>query len=261
MQISHCQIAYPIMKKSRIFKTHALQRLFHVLQAKYGRNFRKISQTIKTKTEAEIQALIEAEFGVHLETQTFGLDKHEDCDDVPTVIQEEIVTDDITNVNILNSVSTGSPTIPVSKKPFRRKDINTKTKSLLRPDAIVSKDTQLAISPSEIFYEDDLIVGSTESVGSDMDSTEILSQKMAKQHKEKVKAMKEIGNHRRKVSRNYDRRRNRSRDLVKSPQGRQRKDSSLSEDSMKSPKMQIVFSSGQALPVSEGEQVVSYLYL
>ncbi|KAJ2939744.1 hypothetical protein O0L34_g17935 [Tuta absoluta] len=220
--------------------------------AKYGRNVRKISQTLKTKTEAEIQALIEAEYGVHLETPTFGLEKHEDLDDVPNVVQEEIVTDDM---NVLNMVTTGSPTVTLPKKPFGRKSSKN---SLLRPDALLKGKHTLEINPSEIYYEDEMIIGSTESVGSDIDSADMLSQKMAKQHKEKVKAMKKIGNHRRKTSRNYDRgKRNSSKEILKSPsQGRQRKESSLSEDSVKSPKMQIVFSSGQALPVSEGEQVI-----
>ncbi|KAI5652095.1 histone H2A deubiquitinase MYSM1 isoform X1 [Phthorimaea operculella] len=220
--------------------------------AKYGRNVRKISQTLKTKTEAEIQALIEAEYGVHLDTPTFGLEKQENLDDVPNVVQEEIVTDDM---NILNMVATGTPTVSIPKKPFGRKSSKN---SLLRPDALSNKKNTLEINPSDIYYEDEMIIGSTESVGSDMDSVDMLSRKMAKQHKEKVKAMKKIGNHRRKVSRNYDRgKRNSSKEVLKSPSlGRQRKDSSLSEDSVKSPKMQIVFSSGQALPVSEGEQVI-----
>ncbi|XP_049869488.1 uncharacterized protein LOC126369217 isoform X2 [Pectinophora gossypiella] len=224
--------------------------------AKYGRNVRKISQMLKTKTEAEIQALIEAEYGVHLETPSFGMDKHEDHDGTPTAVQEEIVTDEIPSV--LDIVTTGKPTVPSPKKHFRKKTYNTKKLSLLRPDALLdSKKSEISINPAEIFYEDDMIIGSTESVGSDMDSVDILSQKMAKQQKEKVKAMKKMGNHRRKVSKNYDRGKiYKSKELLKSPLGRQRKDSSLSEDSVKSPKMQIVLGSGQALPVSEGEQVI-----
>ncbi|XP_075973875.1 uncharacterized protein LOC142975096 isoform X3 [Anticarsia gemmatalis] len=225
--------------------------------AKYGRNVRKISQSLKTKTEAEIQALIEAEYGVHLDTPSFGLDKPEDHEDVPAVGQEEIVTDDVTTMNnVLNMVSTGAPTITLPKKPFRKK--NTNTKSLLKPNILLeNKSELLAINPAEILYEDDLIIGSTESIGSDLDVTDIVSKNIVK-YQAKVKAEKKIGNHRRKVSRNYDkgRTRNRSKELIKSPQGRQRKDSSLSEDSLKSPKMQIVLGSGQALPVSEGEQVI-----
>lgn len=220
---------------------------------------RKISQTLKTKTEAEIQALIEAEYGVRLDTPSFGLDRHEDLDDVPTVVQEEIVTEDLPN--ILNMVATGSPTITLPKRPVRKKSNITKAKnSLLKANALSeNKKNDISINPSEIFYEDDLIIGSTESVGSDKDSMDMIYQKMAKQQKEKVKAMKKIGNHRRKVSRNYEKGppRNTSKDTLKSPQRRQRKDSSFSEDSTKSPKMQIVLGSGVALPVSEGEQVVS----
>lgn len=229
-----------------------------MFKAKYGRNIRKISQTLKTKTEAEIQALIEAEYGVHLETPTFGLDKPEDHEDVPAVVQEEIVTDEATINNVLNMVTTGTPTITLPKKPFRKKN----TKSLLKPDILTeNKSELLAINPSEILYEDDLIIGSTESIGSDLDLTDIVSKNIVK-YQAKVKSEKKIGNHRRKVSRNYDkgRTRNKSKELLKSPQGRQRKDSSLSEDSLKSPKMQIVLGSGQALPLSEGEQVVSLIY-
>lgn len=222
---------------------------------------RKISQTLKTKTEAEIHALIEAEYGVRLDTPSFGLDRHEDLEDVPCVVQEEIVTEDLPN--ILSMVSTGSPTVTLPKRPFRKKTNNPKVKnSLLKPDALLhSKKNEISINPSEIFYEDDLIIGSTESIGSDKDSMDVIYRKMAKQQKEKVKAMKKIGNHRRKVSRTYDkgRPRNRSKDMLKSPQRRQRKDSSFSEDNTKSPKMQIVLGSGLALPVSEGEQVVSIL--
>lgn len=220
---------------------------------------RKISQTLKTKTEAEIQALIEAEYGVRLDTPSFGLDRHDELEDVPNVVQEEIVTEDVPNV--LHMVATGSPTINIPKRPFRKKSNNPKAKnSLLKPDALLaSKKNEICINPSEIFYDDDLIIGSTESIGSDKDSMDIIYQKMVKQQQEKVKAMKKIGNHRRKVSGTYDRGRprNKSKDTLKSPQKRQRKDSSFSEDYTKSPKMQIVLGSGLALPVSEGEQVVS----
>lgn len=212
---------------------------------------------MKTKTEAEIQALIEAEYGVNLETPSFGLEKPEDHEDVPAVVQEEIVTDDVTNMNnVLNMVTTGAPTITLPKKPFRKK--NTNSKSLLKPDILLDKKPDLiAINPAELLYEDDLIIGSTESIGSDLDLTDIVSKNIVK-YQAKVKAEKKIGNHRRKVTRNYDKgTRNKGKDLLKSPSGRPRKDSSLSEDSVKSPKMQIVLGSGQALPLSEGEQVVS----
>ncbi|KAJ8729894.1 hypothetical protein PYW07_016932 [Mythimna separata] len=225
--------------------------------SKYGRNVRKISQTLKTKTEAEIQALIEAEYGVNLETPSFGLDKPEDHEDVPAVVQEEIVTDDMTNINnVISMVTTGKTTINIPKKPFRKK--NTNSKSLLKPDLLLDKKADMvAINPADILYEDDLIIGSTESIGSDLDLTDIVSKNIVK-YQAKVKAEKKIGNHRRKKSRNYDKgpTRNKSKELVKSSPGRQRKDSSLSEDSVKSPKMQIVLGSGLALPVSEGEQVI-----
>lgn len=218
---------------------------------------RKISQTLKTKTEAEIQALIEAEYGVLLETPSFGLDKPEDHEDVPAVVQEEIVTDDMSNVNnVINMVTTGAPTVNIPKKPFRKK--NTNTKSLLKPDLLKDKKAELiAINPAEVLYEDDLIIGSTESIGSDSDLTDIVSKNIVK-YQAKVKAEKKIGNHRRKKL-DKGPTRNKSKELLKSPPGRQRKDSSLSEDSVKSPKMQIVLGSGLALPVSEGEQVVSLL--
>lgn len=220
---------------------------------------RKISQTLKTKTEAEIQALIEAEFGVRLDTPSFGLDRHEDLEDVPSVVQEEIVTEDLPN--ILNMVATGSPTITLPKRPFRKKSSNVKVKnSLLKPNALLdSTKNEIIINPSEIYYEDDLIIGSTESIGSEKDSMDGIYQKMAKQQKEKVKVMKKIGNHRRKVSGTFDKGKPRykSKEMLKSPQRRQRKESSFSEDNTKSPKMQIVLGSGLALPVSEGEQVVS----
>ncbi|XP_034830939.1 uncharacterized protein [Maniola hyperantus] len=225
--------------------------------AKYGRNVRKISQTLKTKTEAEIQALIEAEHGIHLDTPVLGLDKYEGID-TPTVIQEEIVTDDPVS-DVLSMVTTGSPTIAVLKQPFKKKNNITKiSNSKVQPKNSKSKvelQTNVMVDPAEIFYEDDLTVGSTELIKSEIDT----SRNTALQHKERIKVMKKIGNHRRKVSRNYDKtNRNRSKDNKKSPQGRQRKDSSLSmsDDSVRSPKMQIVLGSGQALPVSEGEQVI-----
>lgn len=227
--------------------------MFLILQAKYGRNIRKISETIKTKTEAEIQAVIEAEYGVNLDTPTFGLEKNEDHDDVPVVVQEEIVTDDTCTV---------PGALTVSRKPFRKKPYNKSKNSLLKPSVVdySNKADLVAINSSEIFYEEDLTIGSTESIGSDLDSTDIVSKNIVKYQRGRVG--KKVGNHRRKVSRNYDKGvpRNKSKDLLlKSPQGRQRKDSSLSEDSTKSPKMQIVLGSGLALPVSEGEQVVSTL--
>lgn len=200
--------------------------------------------------------MIEAEYGVNLDTPTFGLDKSEDQDDVPAVVQEEIVTDDIPSMHsVLTMVATGSPTIKLPKKPFRKKN----TSSLLKPNILLEKQPEvIAIHPSEILYEDDLVIGSTESVGSDLDLTDIVSKNIV-EYQTKVKTEKKIGNHRRKVSRNYDksRIRNRSRELLKSSPGRQRVESSLFDNSVKSPKMQIVLGSGQALRLSEGEQVVS----
>lgn len=231
-----------------------------MLQAKYGRNIQKIAQTLKTKTAAEIQALIEAEYGINLETPSFGLVKNVDQEDVPNVVQEEIVTDDSNITNVLNLVATASPTITVpTKHPFRKKNNNIKANSLLQQSA---PENDLSVDPSEIFYDDDMIIGSTESVGSDLDTVDAVAQTMAKQHKEKVKAVKKIGNHRRKVSRNFDKGRSKitTKELLKSPQEKRRKDSGLSEDSTKSPKLQIVLGSGLALPVSEGEQVVNFRF-
>ncbi|XP_063361858.1 uncharacterized protein LOC134650855 [Cydia amplana] len=223
--------------------------------AKYGRNFHKISQTIKTKSAAEIQALIEAEYGVKLDDPFTGLMKNEDQDDIPSVGQEEIVTDDSSINNVLSLVTTASPTVMVPKKPFRKKNNNT-TRKRLKP-ALQKPD--LIVNPSEIYYEDELVIGSTESVGSlDPKENHAKLKTMAKQQQVKVKAVKKIGNHRRKVSKNFDKGRARtsSKELLKSPQERRRKDSGVSEESLKSPKLQIVLGSGQALHVSEGEQVI-----
>ncbi|XP_061712949.1 uncharacterized protein LOC133521861 isoform X2 [Cydia pomonella] len=222
--------------------------------AKYGRDFHKISQTIKTKSAAEIQALIEAEYGVKLDDPSMGLMKNEEQDDIPSVGQEEIVTDDSSISNVLSLVTTASPTITVPKKPFRKKNNNVTHKSL-KP----LQKSDLIVNPSEIYYEDELIIGPTESVGSlepKEDHTKLKT--MAKQQKDKVKAVKKIGNHRRKVSKNFDKGRARtsSKELLKSPQERRRKDSGVSEESIKSLKLQIVLGSGQALHVSEGEQVI-----
>lgn len=183
------------------------------------------------------------------------LEKHGDEDIL--VVQEEIVTDDIVNMNdVLSMVTTGAPTIPVSKKRIKKKITNMSTKNS-------PIKTKLHIHPNiidstELYYEDDLMIGSTESVGLEANVNEVPSKSTFKQQKEKVKTMKKIGNHRRKVSRNHDkgRTRNKSKDNLKSPQRRQKKDSSMSNDIVKSPQMQIVLGSGLALPVSEGEQIV-----
>lgn len=221
-------------------------------QIKYGRNVHKISQVLKTKTEAEIQALIEAEHGILLETPSMELEKHGD-EDIP-VVQEEIVTDGLVNMNdVLSMVTTGAPTIPVSKKRIKKKITNRSTKnSPIKTKVHIHPNI---IDSTELYYEDDLIVGSTESVGLEANVKEVPSKSTFKQQKEKVKTMKKIGNHRRKVSRNHDkdRIRNKSKDNLKSPQRRQRKDSN---DIVKSPQMQLVLGSGLALPVSEGEQIV-----
>lgn len=225
--------------------------------AKYGRNVLKISQTLKTKTAQEILVLIEAEYGVQLENSEFELVNHIEDGDIPAVIQEEVVTDN--NVSkVLDMVKTGSPTIPVVQKTFRQKANLTKTKTNSFKRDILKSPELIAINPSEILYEDDLVIGSTESIGSDIDLSDIVSKNIAK-YQAKRKTLTKIGNHRRKVVRNNDKIvQNRSKDMLKSPQRRQRKDSSLSlsDDTVKSPKMQIVLGSGQALPVSEGEQVI-----
>ncbi|XP_045448397.1 uncharacterized protein LOC123656820 [Melitaea cinxia] len=222
---------------------------------KYGRNVHKISQVLKTKSEAEIQALIEAEHGILLETPSMELEKHGDEDIL--VVQEEIVTDDLVNMNdVLSMVTTGAPTIPVSKKRIKKKITNMSTKN--RPIKTKVHIHPSIIDSTELYYEDDLMIGSTESVGLEANVNEVPSKSTFKQQKEKVKTMKKIGNHRRKVSRNHDkgRTRNKSKDNLKSPQRRQKKDSSMSNDIVKSPQMQIVLGSGLALPVSEGEQII-----
>lgn len=178
-----------------------------------------------------------------------GFDKYDDQDDIPTMVQEEIVADSNIKKVVIN------PTINMPKHPFRKRTYSKPKQSLLKPNLEVNPEFA---SPEEIFYDDDLIIGSTQSIGSELDMTDVVSKNIAK-YQAKVKSEKKIGNHRRKVSKNYDKTpRNRSKEL-KSPQGRHRKDSSLSDDSVKSPKMQIVLGSGQALPVSEGEEVVSLI--
>ncbi|XP_021207831.1 histone H2A deubiquitinase MYSM1 isoform X3 [Bombyx mori] len=215
--------------------------------AKFGRNIKKISQTLKTKTEAEIQAMIEAEFGVMLESSLPGLEKNEEQYDMPTVAQEEIVTAE------LNTRSASADKTKQNKNKNYRKKYPKSKNIILKPN--LTNEMKPGIESSEIIYEDDLIVGSTESIGSDLELTDIVSKNVAK-HQAKGKVERKIGNHRRKVSRNYDKKpRNKSKEL-KSPQGRQRKNSSLSDDSVKSPKMQLLLGSGQALPISEGEQVI-----
>ncbi|XP_068631889.1 histone H2A deubiquitinase MYSM1-like [Battus philenor] len=228
---------------------------------KHGRNVNKISQTLKTKTTSEIQALIEAEHGVNLDIPILGMFKNEEYDSIPVVVQEEVVMDELMTIrDTLNMVTTAHPTIPVVKNPFKKKHYNIKSnKSLLKPNVLDTKETTLvAINPTELFYEDDLIIGSTESIGAEMEVGDAMLKNLAKQHKEKVKSGKKIGNHRRKVSRNYDKSniKSRNKEFIKSPQQRQRNDSGVSDDSGKSPKMQIVLGSGQALPLSEGEQVI-----
>ncbi|XP_013171933.1 PREDICTED: histone H2A deubiquitinase MYSM1-like [Papilio xuthus] len=220
---------------------------------KYGQNSHKIAESLKSKSVAEIQALIEVEHGVNLKTQAIGIFKPEDYN-IP-VVQEEVILDDIITIqDTIHMVSTALPTIPVAKKGTKKKSYVKSSKSLLKPNILDSKEPVLvAINPSEIFYDDDINIGSTEYVGTDIDAGDAVLRNLAKQHKERVKGGKKIGNHRRKVSRNYDK--SKSKDLLKSPQGRQRIDSGVSEDA-KSPKMQIVLGSGQALPVSEGEQVI-----
>lgn len=198
--------------------------------------------------------MIEAEHGIHLDSPGPAHKNHQN----ETITQENIVNNGIVNMNdVLSIVTTGAPTIALPKKPDKKKNFNNMSKnSLLKPDNTTAASL---LNSSEIFYEDDFVVGSTESVGSEIDTTEDILKNSFKQQKEKVKVMKKMGNHRRKVSRNCDRGkvRNKSKDNLKSPQARHRKDSSVSDDSVKSPKMQIVLGSGLALPVSEGEQVVS----
>lgn len=165
------------------------------------------------------------------------------------MVQEEIVAD----TSIKKRVVINLPE-SLSKHPFRKRTYSKQKNRLLKHQNDIKTEFT---NPAEIFYEDDLIIGSTQSIGSELDATDVVSKNIAK-YQAKVKAEKKIGNHRRKVSQSYDKKpRNKSKDLLKSPQGRHRKDSSLSDDSVKSPKMQIVLGSGQALPVSEGEEVVS----
>lgn len=201
---------------------------------------------MKTKTKEEIQTFLDTECGLNFPSlEEPSLEKRGGSNSITG----------IDHGNVLNMVSTGSPTIVIPKVKKKINYLKSKN-SLLKPD-ILNKKSIVSIHTSEIYYEDDLIVGSTESVGSDLDQTDIVSKSIVK-YQAKVKPEKKVGNHRRKTSRNYDKKpRNKSKEILKSPQGRQRKDSSVSDDSMKSPKMQIILGSGQALPVSEGEQVVN----
>ncbi|KAJ0177415.1 hypothetical protein K1T71_007424 [Dendrolimus kikuchii] len=231
--------------------TPSERELLVKMMAEYGRNIFKISQKIKTKTVGEIQALIQAEYEADLDSPTLGSEK-QDKTNIPTVEHERISAPDHNISNVLSMVTTGSPTIPIAK-PFRKKPIAKPKSSVTKTDIFEGSPELIAINPSEILYEDDLVLGSTESIGSEVDLSDIVSRNIAK-----LQAKQGRKNYRRKVSRNYDKRvKNRIKGVLKSPQGRQRNSSaSLSDDNVKSPKMQILLGSGQALPLSEGEQVI-----
>lgn len=221
------------------------------LQARYGRNVNKISKALKTKSELEIQALIEAEHGILLETENIKTPAVKP-DNIPTVAQEEKVSN-CGNVDlVVNNNTEECETVPVPRKCSKMKKSHKNIKEI---DSTIETNPMIG---SEIFYDDDLIIGSTESIGSELDVTDVVATSLTKQQRDKTKVLRKNGNHRRKVSRNFDR--NRSKDFLKSPH-RRKKDSSLSDDSVKSPKMQIVLGSGLALPVSEGEEVVRIMIL
>lgn len=195
--------------------------------------------------------MIQAEYGVNLDSPTLGIVEQDDKD-ISIALNEEITATDCNIKNVLEMVTTGSPTIPLAK-PFRKKS-NTKLISNVTKTDIFDGSTDLiAINPSEILYEDDLVIGSTESIGAEVNLSDVVSKNIAK-----LQAKEGRKNYRRKVSRNYDKRvKSRIKDVLKSPQRKHRNSStSMSDDSVKSPKMQIVLGSGLALPVSEGEQVV-----
>ncbi|VVC86560.1 unnamed protein product, partial [Leptidea sinapis] len=173
--------------------------------AKNGRNVKQIAQTLKSKSEAEIQALIEAEHGVTLDNEY----------DVP----------DISKSQVLTVVSTGVPTVTV---PQQTKPVDA----------------------SEIFYDDELAIGSTELVTSDASNS-------GSPQKYKKKIVQKIGKCRRKHVTGQDK--DETRNSIKG--GLMVSDKCLqkhchSDDSLKSQKLQIVLGSGQALPISEGEQVI-----
>lgn len=239
-----------------------------------------ISQTLTTKSEAEIQALLEIEYGIHLDTQSIGLSHDEaTLDDppyIPGVVQEEIVTEDNTPEGIskmLNMVTTGSPTITtLHKAVFKRKANQRSKNSLLNPDVILDINkaktkTTLEFVNDQIIYDDDLVVGSVESVGdSELDASELISRNMLNhqmkvESKNKKQIVKKVGNHRRKkFVKSPEKRRDvitkySNKNILRSPI-KQQKDLLVSEKSQNT-KLQIVLGSGQALPVSEGEQVVS----
>lgn len=204
-----------------------------------------------------------------MDTPSTGIGNDETSleDEIP-VIQEEIVTDDDTPTGIsqvLNMVTTGSPTVSSlqlkqDRRVFGNKNNNKKFKrSILKPDVLVDTKTlknDLGVDNSlELVYDEDLAIGSVELVGApDVDSTEVLSSNIYKQQTEvemrkKQKTSKKIGNHRRKhVNSNA---KTRNKDVLISKRNN-------SNDGVRSPKLQIVLGSGQALPISEGEQVVRY---
>ncbi|XP_047507069.1 myb-like protein H [Pieris napi] len=177
---------------------------------KHGRNIMLISQKLKSKSITEIQALIDAEYGISLDT---SWEKHNNLDHIPYVEQEEIISEEGCISEAINMVTTGSPTITVPKI-FRKtsKQQDNYLNSTAHKNSHINQNNNLQIT----------------------------------KHMEKIKAVKKVGNHRRKVSKNYD----------KSISPARLKNNSHSEESLKSPKLQIVLGSGQALPVSEGEQVI-----
>lgn len=191
-----------------------------IFQGKHGRNINLISQKLSTKTTIEIKTLIDAEYGISSDTPS---GTHDDSDNIPYVEKEEIVSHEVDNIcDVITMVTTGAPTVAFPK--------------LFRAESNSPDKSKNPTHKNYIFNHN--------------------NHNLKTIRKEKIRAIKKNGNHRRKVSRNFDKNiiRNKSKDM-KSP-GRWRKESTQSEDSMKSSTLQIVLGSGQALRVSEGEQVV-----
>ncbi|GBP93092.1 Histone H2A deubiquitinase MYSM1 [Eumeta japonica] len=236
-------------------------------ESKYGRDIRKISQTLTTKTETEIQALIEAEYGINLDPPGIGVFRpHDGSDDeIPPVVQEEVVTEDDTLSvnNVLSMVTTGSPTIPflqIANEINRATKKNSANKLLKPEDSLNSKKNccdVIKMDSRDLIFDDELAIGSTEYVGSDdsIDYAMDIDKCHPKMNIKKEKIKKKIGNHRMKAlinKRNHKQKFNKS-ESVKFPQ---KKDPIPLEGDTKTQKMQILLGSGQALPLCEGEEVI-----
>lgn len=156
-------------------------------------------------------------------------------------MQEEIILDE-TN-SIMNIVTTASPTIPVIKKVRNTKNATKKNYTLNDLEPINT------MNPKEMFYEKKTAT----------QTPVIKTNAKIRTFKRKNKTRKNMGNHRIKQEEKVNIIQKHA-NVLNSPPKRQRKGSNLSDENIKSPKLQIMLGSGQALPVSEGEQVVRINY-